>query len=434
VGWFSGGTGGRKRQESPDTEERAVVPLSDPALLALLGVPADLDGASVTRQQALTLAAVFRAVSLISGSVATLPLRVWRSNPDGTREEVRSFLDRPTGPLGMTQVEWVETIMVCLLLHGNAFLVREHDGRGTNALFPVDPQAVNVEWDAAYPDGRKYTVSMADGRQEVFDCRRLMHIMGPSVDGLKGVGVIESARRSFATGIEGDRHAYRSFSTGASIAGLVTPQQDEELTHDEAKQIKQDFQTSIRGADNVGGVAVVNRHLQFSPWQMTAADLQFLESRTFSVEEVARWFGVPPHLMGLQIQSSWGTGISEQNRGFARYTLAPWIKRVEARLALLFPSEKTVEFDLSEFLKPSPEDEARLTIELLNSGVYTLNEARQKMNLPPVDDDEMGNMHRMPPGSLTPEQIKGTEAKEGVEPDEASAGGIEDGGDREPDA
>src|SRR5690606_13560702 len=155
------------------------------------GVPADLDGASVTRQQALTLAAVFRAVSLISGSVATLPLRVWRSNPDGTREEVRSFLDRPTGPLGMTQVEWVETIMVCLLLHGNAYLVREHDGRGTNALFPVDPQAVNVEWDAAYPDGRKHTVRLAGGRQERSDSRRRRPTRGPPGGGGQAAGAAE---------------------------------------------------------------------------------------------------------------------------------------------------------------------------------------------------------------------------------------------------
>ena len=419
MGWFS-------RKKQPEVEQRGV-PLADtPAILQLLGVDVDTDGAAVSVRQSLTLSAVFRAVSLIAGSVATLPLRVWESDANGLRHEVRSFLDRPTGHYGMTQTEWLECIMVCLLLHGNAYLVRKQDGRGTNALFPVDPQAVMVEWDPSKPDGRKYTVRMADGRSEVLDCLRLVHIMGPSLDGLKGMSVVESARRSFATGIEGDRHAYRSFSSGASIAGLVTPQQDEELTEEEARQIKADFQRAIRGAENVGGVAVVNRHLEFSPWQMSAADAQFLESRTFSVEDVGRWFGVPPHLLGLQIQSSWGTGIAEQNRGLARYTLAPWLKRIQSRLALLFPPGKTVEFDLSEFIKPSPEEEMRLTIDMLNSGIYTLNEARAIVNLPPVGPD--GDINRLPPGSLTPDQMK---ANEGVT-DEAAVSG-DAGGEQQPD-
>lgn len=425
MAWFS------KKKESRSAAEERMIPLSDPAVLEIFGLTADTDGAFVTRHDSLTLSAVFRAVSLISGSVATLPLRVWQADPkDGIRHEVRSFLDRPTGPDGMTQTEWVETIMVCLLLHGNAYLIRKQDGRGTNSLWPVDPAAVNVEWDPSYPDGRKYTVSLADGRHEVFDCRRLVHIMGPSIDGLKGMSVLEQARRSFSAGIEGERHAYRSFKTGASIAGLVTPNQDEELTPDEARQIKHDFTSAIRGADNVGGVAVVNRRLQFNPWQMTAQDLQFLESRTFSVEDVARWFGIPPHLLGLQMQSAWGTGIAEMSRGYARYTLQPWLRRIESRLTRLFPADKAVEFDLSKFLEPDLETETQRLINLLNSGVMTLNEVRQKLNLPPVDD-EMGDMHRLPPGSPTLEQMKGSE--KGSENDATPDSGGTTGDGEEPD-
>src|SRR5690606_9278180 len=158
-----------------------------------------------------------------------------------------------------------------------------------------------VEWDPSYPDGRKYTVSLADGTPQVYDCRRLVHIMGPSLDGLKGLSVVQQARRSMSTGIEGDRHAYRSFVTGASIAGLATPGNDEDITGEEARAIKDDFNRAVSGAANAGSIAVINRRLNFTPWQMSAADAQFLESREFSVDEIGRWFGVPPHLLGLNV-------------------------------------------------------------------------------------------------------------------------------------
>src|SRR5690606_13053536 len=97
MAWF-------RNKESRSAAEERMIPLSDPAVLEIFGLTADTDGAFVSRHDSLTLSAVFRAVSLISGSVATLPLRVWQADPqDNIRHEVRSFLDRPTGPDGMTQ-------------------------------------------------------------------------------------------------------------------------------------------------------------------------------------------------------------------------------------------------------------------------------------------------------------------------------------------
>src|SRR5690606_24500864 len=123
----------------------------------------------------------------------------------------------------------------------------------------------------------------------------------------------------------------------------------------------------------------------------------------------------------------------EMSRGYAKYTLQPWLRRIESRLTRLFPADKAVEFDLSKFLEPDLETETQRLINLLNSGVMTLNEVRQKLNLPPVDD-EMGDMHRLPPGSPTLEQMKGAEDDatppnsggtegDGEEPDDQGARG-----------
>jgi HK97 family phage portal protein len=137
---------------------------------------------------------------------------------------------------------------------------------------------------------------------------------------------------------------------------------------------------------------------------MTAADAQFLESRTFSVDEVGRWFGVPPHLLGLtEKATSWGQGIAEQNRGLARYTLQPWTSRIEQRLTRLISDPKRrAEFDYSTFVKPSPEDDANLTIAQVNAGILTLNEGRKRQNLPPLPADTGADLPRVPAGAAPP--------------------------------
>ena len=119
---------------------------------------------------------------------------------------------------------------------------------------------------------------------------------------------------------------------------------------------------------------------------MTAADAQFLESRAFQIEEVARWFGVPPHLlMQTDKQTSWGTGVEEQNNGLSRFTIHPWTTRIEQALSRLLPSTQWVEFDFASLERPTPEDEINLIIAQVNAGILTVDEARALRNLPPLN-------------------------------------------------
>jgi HK97 family phage portal protein len=137
------------------------------------------------------------------------------------------------------------------------------------------------------------------------------------------------------------------------IAGLVTPDADEDLTVDEAKTVKDTVTAAMTGVENAGAVAVINRKLKFTPWQLSAVDAQFMASRDFSIDEVGRWWGIPGHLLGqTEKQTSWGTGIAEQNRGLARWTLTPWTSRFEQRMTRLLAGRRVAEFDYSGFIAP----------------------------------------------------------------------------------
>jgi HK97 family phage portal protein len=212
------------------------------------------------------------------------------------------------------------------------------------------------------------------------------------------------ARLSLGTTAAGERAANRQFTNGALISGMVTPQGDEEIDPDEAAIIKQSIDQHMLGAENAGGIPVINRKLGFSPWSLSAADAQFIESRTFQVVEISRWLGVPPHLLSeTEKATSWGAGIEAQNLGLARYTLQPWTSRLDAALSPLITNpRRCVEFDFSKFVKPSPVDETNMLNVMVNGGWMTPNEARAQRGLPPIAG---GDALRIPPGAAVPPSV-----------------------------
>lgn len=393
--------------------QRSSYSVADPQLAVMLGyTPAD-GSVIVTSRTALTLSAVYRAVSIVVGSIASLTLRTIQTDGDGQRKPVGSFLDNPGGDR-YTPFEWAELVMISLVLKGEIFLQHIYNAAGAIAwLNPVLPEQVAVYWDAARPGGKRFEVKQADGEPLKLDSRSMTQIMGMSLDGRRGISPIGAARTSLGTALAGDQAANRQFTQGAMIAGMVTPEQDEDIDEDEALTIKRMINRTMIGPEHAGDIPVINRRLKFSPWTMSAKDAQFIESRTFSVDEVGRWFGVPPHLLGLTEKStSWGQGIAEQNRGLARYTLKNWTSRVEQRLSrLLVNPRKMVQFDYTEFTAPSPEDNVALIISQVNAGLITPNEGRQRLNLAPI---EGGDVLRTPAGAAAPASDSTTPSELGV--------------------
>lgn len=372
-----------------------------------------LAGVSVNETTVVGLTAVYRAVAIIAGTIAGLPLRSYRTDKEtGERLRVDTFLDAPAGPGGpYTQFEWLELVMVHLLLHGNAYLAHVYNGAGAvTGLLPLLPSAVTVkpiqtaEQLAAYggPDGtyRKwFEVSLADGSKRELTCAELTHIPALGVDGIRGLSPIEAHRQALGTGIAGDRAAARLFGSGLLLGGLVSG--DDGLSKDDAEEAVAALKAKMAGADHAGDIAFINAQLKFTPWTIPPVDAQFIESRVHQIEEVARIFGVPPHLLGqTEKQTSWGTGVAEQNRGLARYTLMSWTSRIEQRLSGLLSRPTICEFDYAGLLQPAPEVEIPLLISQVEAGLLSLDEARRIRNLPPLPAGAASSS--APDGSPTP--------------------------------
>lgn len=375
----------RKKASEPE----ALISIGDPALAAFFGVGGNHSGVNVNETTALGVSSVWRACSLISGTIASLPLKTFRDTAEGERQRVASFLDSPAGPVGMTPFEWKQTVVLHLLLHGRALLLHlRNQGGAVIGLRPIHPFAASVDPPSYDSAGRllpkTFSVSIQNGQTRTLtEGVDVTEILGMSLDGWYGLSVISVARNSLGTTIAGDRSAARMFSSGALMAGLVTPEED--VTEEEAKTIKAGLDSKVTGWENAGSLAFVNRKLKFSPWTMSAEDAQFIQSRQFQIEEVARWFGIPPfELMQTEKQTSWGTGIEAQQRGLARGNLLGWTMRFEQRLTRLLGGPRFVEFDFAALERPTPEQEIRLLIEQVNAGLLTVNEARKIRNLPPI--------------------------------------------------
>lgn len=368
--------------------------IGDPALAEFLGLQSQsLAGVEVTERTSLGLTAVWRAVALISGTIAGLPLRSLRTVGSGERERVASFLDTPHGPDGMTQFEWVEQVLVHLLVHGNAYLQHVYNQAGALvALHPLTPTAVEVkevktvEELARFGDFRKYfVVSLADGSKRELTPAELTHIPAMSTDGIRGLSPIEFHRQSLGTGIAGNDAAARLFGSGMLLGGLVSGGDD--LSQEDAAEALAQLKAKMAGSKHAGDIAFINASLKFQPWTIPPVDAQFIQSREHQVTEVARIFGIAPHLlMQTEKVTSWGTGIAEQNRGLARYTLMAWTSRIEQRLSRLLSRPTIAEFDYSGLLQSAPEVEIPLLLQQLEAGAITLDEFRRIRNMGPLPD------------------------------------------------
>lgn len=378
-------------------EQRSVaLSVGDPATAAFFGIGhRSYAGVAVNESSALTLSAVYRAVALISGTLGTLPLVTYRQVDAEQRERVASFLDDPGGTdeIDLTPAEWKMTVLAHLTLNADSFLMHQFNGAGAIVgLLPVHPLAVSVRWrrpDETHLVGRKvYSITLAEGQGQPgafreFDRTGMTQISWLSLDGLRGISPITVGANSLGTAIAGDRSAAKMFGSGALISGVLTPEED--LEEGDAEAIKASVERSVSGWENAAEVAVINRRVKFTPWQLSGVDAQFLESRQFQVEEVARWFGVPPHLlMQMDKQTSWGAGVQIQDQALARTVLATRATLVEQRLSRLLANPRSVAFDFSTLERPNPETEIGLLIQQVAAGLLTVDEARQKLGRAPL--------------------------------------------------
>lgn len=358
--------------------------LRDPALADFLGLNHGSDaGVNVNERSALGVSAVYRSVRLIADTIGSLPLKSYRDN-GGVREQVPSLLDNPGGDF-MTPYTWKQTVTAYGALYGCAPLLHAYNGAGSlAALIPLHPSHVTVEWDKE-AQTRKFTVTI-DGEAAVYYPEDLTYVIFFTIDGVRGIGPLTLHRNVIGSAIAGDKAAARMFANGMLIGGLVTPKED--MTEQQANDALIGLKAKMTGTNTAGDLVMINAALQVQPWTMTAEDAQFIESRQYGVEEVARIFGVPKELLSASGATSWGSGIQELVRGFGRFTLPAYTTPIEEALSRLLANPRSCEFEMAGLLQGTPAEEIELLIRQMEAGILTADEVRAIRNLPPLPAGE----------------------------------------------
>lgn len=369
--------------------------ISNPAFAAWL-LEQDNTQEAVTPYTVLGLAAVQRAVAIIATTIAGLPMKTYEKDASGERVQVPSVFDEPyPGIDGMTPFAWVETVLMHLLIWRHAFLWHEARADGTPGIAyrPIIPDAFTR---VRRVNGRRIFEYREPGSSETTEVgsEQVTYIPGPSVDGTAGLGLLYLARAAFSAAISADKTTQRTLRKGIRLAGLVTPADNEEdFDEVEGAAILAQLRSSVIGSENAGDLAVINKRLQLQKWQATNIESQWHETLMYVLMEIEQLFGVPPHLMAdTEKQTSWGSGVVEQNMSLARYTLRGWSDRIEQVLSMRLPRGQFVEFDYKGLLQGTPTEEIQLLIAQVEAKLLTQDEARQILNRPPLTPAQKAQM------------------------------------------
>lgn len=368
------------------TETRAV----DPSWGALLSQGAMSDaGQYVDARSAEGVATVFAAVNLIAGTVASLPLHVYRRLDNGDRERASDhplaniLAARPNAT--QTAFELREMLTAQCLLSGNAYAEIRTDRSGTvTDLVPINPRDVTV---VKLAGGRhRYDVN-TDGRMRSLLAEEVLHLRDRSEDGLVGRSRVQVARETLGGALALQTHGNRAFANGTRLSGVLqTPGM---LSADQHQRLAASWRTQYTGADNAGKTAVLESGLTFEPLSMSNEDAQWLQARQFSVEEVARLFNVPPVLLGDLRHANFSNSV-EMMRHFVTVTLRPWLSRWEQALerALLGPVARGryyIEHSAEGLLRGDAVNRADFYGKAIASGWMLRSEARRLENLPAIE-------------------------------------------------
>lgn len=399
-----------------------------------------LTGARVSSETALQIAAVFRAVRLIAGQMASLPFVLYRNKPGGGKERLTDhwlyalLARRPNR--WQNAFEWRQMLQGHIELRGNAYnrIVANARGEITD-LVPIHPDRIKIEaFDGGNGDFR-YRVKNSDGSEEIVPRGAIWHRRGYSWDGLLGVSIIAAARESFGLSLAAQEYGARFFANDARPSGgwIEFPGMFKDL--DARKVFRESWQAAQSG-NSRGKVAVLENGMKYHEVGLTNEDAQFLESRKFQVSEIARWFDLPPHKIG-DLEKATFSNIEQQSLDFIQDCLAPraesWEASIEAEL-LPDDADLEVEFDFTNLLRGDSQARSRYYHNGISDGWMTRNEARIAENLDPLDGlDEPLQPLNMAPAGANPDA--GTEtndtnetqpAEEGAEPADAPAAPAED--------
>lgn len=369
----------------------------DPALSELIGVFRETDaGVNVTETTALNLSAVFRAVAIISASVSGLPFHAFEYLGED-REDRQLARDYPLDGIlndepnpEMDAATFRETLQGHVLTHGNGYAEKEFtQGQQLLYLWPLSPDLVKPK-----RIGREvvYKVRRENGTEDTVPSDNIFHIAGMGYDGLVGYPVVTMARQAIALGMAAETFGARFFGKGTHLGGIVSRPLGAKWKDDAAERFRKDFANWHQGLGKSHRIAVLEDGMTFEKLGVNPDDAQFLETRKFQVTEIARWFGVAPHLL-YDLDRSTNNNIEQQGLEFLTYSLSYWLNKWERAVKRsLIPAEDKkryfVEHSTDRLVKA--DIAARYTAYNLGrqGGWLSINDIRRRENMPPVPNGD----------------------------------------------
>ncbi len=372
-------------------------------LRILLGESAS-SGQNVNDNTALNVSAVTACVGLIADMIAKLPIYLYRPTPNGPEEVTNhaaiSLISTLPSDLH-TSFELRQLMETGKGLGGNGYARVFRDSsfqpRSIQWLAPCDVEPKLIK----RSNGECFVAYQIKGEDEVLTRADIIHVRGFSKDGIKGMSPISMLRESIGTSLAQTQAAGKLMKNGTQFPGFLTSSVN--LKPDQLADARDEFNSKYAGAKNAGTIPVLNGMFDFKQTNgMSMTDAQFIESRRFEIQEIARLYRIPPFMIGDSTASNWGTGIEQQTLGFLNFALDPHLVSWEQSLAhtLLTTAEQKAgmyfRFDRDELANVALEARASFYQTMRNIGVFSANDVRAKLNEPLLTEEAGGNDYGKP--------------------------------------
>ena len=354
-------------------------------------------GKPVNETTAMQMTAVYSCVRILSETVAGLPLNVYRYNDSGGKEKAfkhplyRLLHDEPNPE--MTSFAFRETLMSHLILWGNAYAQIIRNARGeVIALYPLMPNKMTVDRDQngrlfySYQRSAEDPTTLGKSSTVSLSPSDVLHIPGLGFDGLIGYSPIAMAKNAIGLAIATEEYGAKFFANGAAPSGVL----EHPGTIKDPQRVKESWNSAYQGSANSHKIAVLEEGMKYTPIGIAPEQAQFLETRKFQINEIARIFRIPPHMLADLEKSSF-SNIEQQSLEFVKYTLDPWVVRWEQSMCRVLFSESEKP---SYFIKFNVDGLLRGDYASRMSGYAT---ARQNGWMSANDIRELENLDRIAP-------------------------------------
>jgi HK97 family phage portal protein len=386
-----------KKEEEPKMENRDVFSSSSATFASLFG-----SNGTITEEQVMKIPTAEACLNLISSTIAQMPIYLYKEHADGSVEKMVddkrvTLLNHEPNEL-MNGYNFKKQIVKDYVLHGGAFVSVEKLGNTTNELYPLP--ARNLSITKYIKDGYKISadikltsidgVSVGSPAREVkFKPYELMIALSDSKDGITSIGLLQKGEKIFQQASDEMEYTYNIFQRGALPLGLL--KSAARLTQPAIDRLRESWAALYGGAKNSAKTVILEEGMDYQPLSMKPSDLQLNESKSGTNTEICKLFGVPESMITTAANKY---GSIEQNQlHFLKHCLAPIIGSIEAGAdrALLLESEKAegyfFRFDTSELLRATDKERTEAVALGLEKGLFTINEARAKLDLPSIDED-----------------------------------------------